>query len=129
MNKSQHYQRKEYKNIEEQLIYDWARREILDLGEHQAQQFIKDILDDLFSLSGLPIMGKHAKAVICEAWQDHQDYIGVFDIVNNKVTEQQVPNGYKGLDHYSTELKDVMSDVRRAIKEEKKNLIHVPRNN
>jgi hypothetical protein len=113
--RSQHYQRFEYSHIEEQLIYDWARREFLDLGAADSVKFMQDILNDAFSLDGLPMVGKNAKAIIRQAYQDYLDYNAVIPIVENKVEIQAVPSGYQGLDFYVGEMKDVVSETRRII--------------
>ncbi len=113
--RSQYYQRYEYKHIEEQLIYDWARREFLDLGAADSVKFMQDILNDAFALDGLPMVGENCKKIIRQAYNDYQDYNAVIPIVENKVEIQAVPSGYMGIDHYVGEMKDTMSDVRRLI--------------
>ena len=114
-NKSAYYQRFEYSHIEEQLIYDWARREFLDLGAADSVKFMQDILNDAFSLEGLPMIGNNAKNIIRQAYQDYQDYNAVIPIVENKVEIQAVPHGYMGLEAYVDEVKDVVSETRRLI--------------
>lgn len=113
--RSQHYQRFEYHHVEEQLIYDWARREFLDLGAADSVKFMNDILNDTFALDGLPIAGPNAKKIIRQAYQDYLDYNAVIPIVENKVEIQAVPRGYKGLDFYVSEMQDVVSETRRLI--------------